>query len=87
MSDGDPPERKSTAERWPHMPPSRKWVLFGVLFVYAVLSAYAPPLLGWEEGQWGRATLEALSYVFLGGLLIWVVFPSVTNWIQHGIDR
>ena len=87
MSQSDPGEGESVKERWPHMPLSQKWLFFGLLCVYGVLSAYTPVLLGWEDRQWGRATIEALTYTLVGAFLIWIVFPSVTDWIQHGVDR
>ena len=86
MSDGDQTEQKGVEERWPHMPASQKWVLFGGLCLYAVLVAYAPLLFGWEAGRWEHATIEALTYVLFGAVLVWIVFPSVTDWIQHGAN-
>ena len=86
MSDDDQAERKGVEKRWPHMPTSQKWMLFGGLCFYAALSSYAPLLFGWEAGRWDRATLEALTFVLFGAVLVWIVFPSVTNWIQHGAD-
>lgn len=69
------------------MSTTQKWLLFGGLCVYAVLTGYGPLLLGWEAGVWGRATIETLTYVLIGAVLIWIVLPSVTGWIQHGSDR
>jgi len=84
MSDGDQAEQKSIEERWPHMSASQKWMLFGGLCLYAVFVAYAPPLFGGEAERWELATIEALTYVLFGAVLVWIVFPSVTDWIQHG---
>jgi hypothetical protein len=87
MSDCEREGGKSVEERWPHLSTVQRWTLFGGVCIYAAVSAFVPVAFGWEEGRWGRATIEALLYVLVGAGLIWVVFPSVTNWIQHGPDR
>jgi hypothetical protein len=87
MPDSKQDGKKGVEERWPHMSTVQKWGLFGGLCIYAVVSAYVPVMFGWEEGRWVRATIEALIHVLFASLLIWVLFPSATEWIQHGSDR
>jgi predicted Co/Zn/Cd cation transporter (cation efflux family) len=87
MPDSKQDGKKEVEGRWPHMSTVQKWGLFGGLCIYAIASAYVPLMFGGEDGRWGRATIEALTYVLFGAVLIWVLFPSVTDWIQHGSDR
>lgn len=87
MPDRTQEERQNVEERWPHMSTTQKLLLFGGVCVYAVLTGYGPLLLGWEEGVWGRAAIETLTYVLIGAALIWIVFPSVTGWVQDGAEQ
>lgn len=77
----------SVEERWPPMSSSQKWLFFAIFCFYSVLAGYGPLVFGLEDGGWGRGTLKALSYVFVSAVLLWGVFPSVTDWIHHGLDR